>query len=139
MSRYTANQMIDEPRGETIAPDTTPGDEHFTPPMPGVAPNPPAQETAAMEPAETHKAHTSRMLRRTRLHLCAIAAVLVLIYVVALATSNTVKVRVDWVFAHSSVPLVWLTLFAVILGWVLGTLVTILFRRRTRAAGGEPA
>jgi hypothetical protein len=37
------------------------------------------------------------------------------------------------VFAHSTVPLVWLTLFAAILGWLLGTLVTILFRRRTRA------
>jgi uncharacterized integral membrane protein len=73
------------------------------------------------------------MAHRTRLHIYAVASVVVLVYVVALATTNTHRVRVDWVFAHSTVPLVWLTLFAAILGWLLGILITMLFRMRTRA------
>jgi uncharacterized integral membrane protein len=73
------------------------------------------------------------MAHRTRLHLYAVAAIALLVYVVALATTNTHRVRVDWVFAHSTLPLVWLTLFAAIIGWLLGTLITLLVRMRTRA------
>ena len=82
---------------------------------------------------ESRGAHFQRMAHRTRLHLSALAAVALLVYVVALATTNTRDVRIDWVFAHSRVPLVWLTLFSAILGWMLGILITMLFRRRTRA------
>jgi uncharacterized integral membrane protein len=91
-------------------------------------------QPAAPQPVpETRRAHAGRMAHRTRLHLYALAAVAVMVYVVALATTNTHRVRVDWVFAHSTVPLVWLTLFAAILGWLLGILITMLFRMRTRA------
>lgn len=109
--------------------------EHADDPVADVAPagdpvasTPPAPESRP----ESRTARGIRMAHRARLHLYALVAVLVLVYVVALATTNTRRVRVDWVFAHSSVQLVWLTLFAAILGWLLGTLVTILFRRRTR-------
>lgn len=61
-----------------------------------------------------HKVH------RTRLHVYAFGAVALLVYVVALAAANTRHVRVDWVFGHSFVPLVWLVLFTAILGWLLG-------------------
>ena len=56
-----------------------------------------------------------------------------LVYVVALAVSNTAHVKVNWVFGSSSVSLVWLVLFAAILGWLLGILITAVFRWRTRA------
>ncbi len=81
---------------------------------------------------ESRGARVIRMAHRARLHLYAGGTVLLLVYVVALATSNTRRVRVDWVFASSAVPLVWLMLFAAILGWLLGILITILFRLRTR-------
>ena len=101
--------------------------------------NPATEDAAPQEPAapqpvpETRRARAGRMAHRTRLHVYALAAVALLVYVVALATTNTHRVRVDWVFAHSTVPLVWLTLFAAILGWLLGILITMLFRMRTRA------
>ncbi len=94
---------------------------------------PPLTDSAAPTPAESRGAHFIRMAHRTRLHLGALATVAVLVYVVALATSNTRRVKIDWVFAHSTVPLVWLTLFTAILGWLLGILITMMFRRRTRA------
>jgi uncharacterized integral membrane protein len=103
----------------------------------------PQASPAAPAVGETRRARAGRMAHRTRLHIYAVLSVLVLVYVVALATTNTHRVRVDWVFAHSTVPLVWLTLFAAILGWLLGILITMLFRMRTRAprlpVAGTPA
>jgi uncharacterized integral membrane protein len=75
----------------------------------------------------------ARRAHRVRLYLYAFFAVALLVYVVALARSNTHRVRVDWVFGHSSVSLVWLVLLAVILGWLLGLMVAAVFRWRTRA------
>ena len=82
---------------------------------------------------ESRGARFARKAHRIRLHLYALLAVAVLVYVVALGASNTRNVRVDWVFGSSSVSLVWLVLFAAILGWLLGVLMTALFRWRTRA------
>lgn len=82
---------------------------------------------------ETRGGHFRRMAHRTRLHLYAFAAVALLVYAVGLAAANTRNVKVDWVFGSSSVPLLWLVLFAAILGWLLGILITTLFRWRTRA------
>lgn len=83
--------------------------------------------------AETRGARVARKAHRSRLHLYAFFAVVVLVYVVALAASNTGDVRVNWIFGSSSVALVWLVLFTAILGWALGTLVSAVFRWRTRA------
>ncbi len=91
-------------------------------PLPGAHPS-----------GETRGARVARKAHRSRLHLYALLAVVVLVYVVALAASNTGKVTVDWVFGSSSVALIWLVLFAAILGWVLGILITAVFRWRTRA------
>jgi uncharacterized integral membrane protein len=82
---------------------------------------------------ESRRDRSARNAHRTRLYLYALGAVAVLVYVVGLAASNTRHVKVDWVFGSSSVRLVWLVLFAAILGWLLGVLVTALFRWRTRA------
>ncbi len=116
--------------------------------VPGVAPEPPyvhgddrARPTAVEPPAraqtgrapESRRARVRRKAHRGRLHLYVVGAVVLLAYVVALAASNTGPVKIDWVFGTSSVALVWLVLFSLILGWVLGTLITVLFRWRTRA------
>jgi uncharacterized integral membrane protein len=53
--------------------------------------------------------------------------------VIALGAVNTRHVQVDLVFGSSSISLVWLVLFAAILGWLLGILITTVFRWRTRA------
>ena len=52
---------------------------------------------------------------------------------IALAASNTAHVKVNWVFGSSEVSLVWLVLFAAILGWLLGLVATTAFHWRTRA------
>jgi len=129
MLRHRSQQPIEEAPGAGLAsgPPAVDSDSALTGPA-GAAP-----DRATMVAPETRRARATRMAHRTRLHLYAAAAIVLLVYAVALATSNTGKVRVDWVFTHSRVPLVWLVLFAVILGWLLGTLATILFRRRTRA------
>ena len=82
---------------------------------------------------ESRSARLGRNAHRTRLHLYAFVAVAVLVYAVALAASNTRHVKVNWVFGSSSMSLVWLVMFAAILGWLLGILITALFRWRTRA------
>ena len=53
-------------------------------------------------------------------------------FLIALAASNTAQVKVNWVFGSSNVSLVWLVLFAAILGWVLGLVATAAFHWRTR-------
>jgi uncharacterized integral membrane protein len=82
---------------------------------------------------EPSGARFARRAHRVRLYLYAFFAVALLVYVVALARSNTHRVRVDWVFGRSSVSLIWLVLLAVILGWLLGLMVAVVFRWRTRA------
>jgi uncharacterized integral membrane protein len=94
----------------------------------------PAQSTAQTATGgETRVGHFRRKAHRTRLHGYAIAMVAIVAYVIALAASNTAHVKVDWVFGSSHVSLVWLVLFAAILGWVLGLAASARFHWRTRA------
>lgn len=117
-------------------------------PTPGVVPAPvpvrdpdlpQAEARKAQRPGpsrphgESRRARSGRNAHRARLYVYALVALAVLVYVIALATSNTRHIRVQWVFGSSSPPLVWLVVFAAILGWLLGILITALFRRRTRA------
>jgi uncharacterized membrane protein YciS (DUF1049 family) len=97
------------------------------------APEAVPEAAPAARPAEPRGARLGRKAHRSRLHLYAFVAVAVLVYVVALGAANTRHVSVDWVFGSGSVSLVWLVLFAAILGWLLGILITVLFRWRTRA------
>jgi uncharacterized integral membrane protein len=92
----------------------------------------PDQETGPL--TETRGAEAARKAHRAGLYLLAFAALAVLVYLVALVAMNTARVSVSWVFGTSRVSLVWLVLFAAILGWLLGLLMSILFRRRTRRA-----
>jgi uncharacterized integral membrane protein len=82
---------------------------------------------------ETRGGRMRRKARRTRLHGYAVLAVALVAFLIALAASNTAHVKVSWVFGSSHVSLVWLVLFAAILGWLLGLLATAAFHWRTRA------
>lgn len=82
---------------------------------------------------ETRRDRSRRKAHRTRLHTYAIAAVAIGAFLIALAASNTANVKVNWVFGSSHVSLVWLVLFAAILGWLLGLAATAAFHWRTRA------
>jgi len=82
---------------------------------------------------ETRREHFRRKAHRTRLHSYAIATVALVVFVIALAASNTAHVKVNWVFGSSHISLVWLVLFAAILGWLLGLVATAAFHWRTRA------
>lgn len=59
--------------------------------------------------------------------------VVVFVLLVILIAENTRSVKVGWIFGYSHVSLVYLVLFAAILGWLLGVATSILFRRRTRS------
>ncbi len=82
---------------------------------------------------ETRGGRFRRKAHRTRLHGYAIAAVALVAFLIALAASNTAHVKVSWVFGSSHISLVWLVLFAAILGWLLGLVATAAFHWRTRA------
>jgi uncharacterized integral membrane protein len=94
----------------------------------------PAQQTA--QPASGGETRTGRFRRkahRTRLHGYAIATVALVAYLIALAASNTAHVKVNWVFGTSHVSLVWLVLFAALLGWLLALATSARFHWLTRA------
>jgi uncharacterized integral membrane protein len=63
----------------------------------------------------------------------AIGAVAVVAVLIALAASNTAKVKVNWLIGSSRVSLVWLVLAAAILGWALRLIASARFHWRTRA------
>lgn len=106
----------------------------------------PAAPVAAPAPAsagarESGRERFRRRAHRSRLHSYAILSVALVAFLIALAVSNTAAVKVSWVFGSSHVSLVWLVLFAAILGWLLGLAATAAFHWRTRAprrGGGEP-
>jgi uncharacterized integral membrane protein len=98
---------------------------------PDAAPVP--SPSARSNGSETRAQHFRRKAHRGRLYIYAVLAVALLAFLVALAASNTAHVKVNWVFGSSHVSLVWLVLFAAILGWMLGLATTAAFHWRTRA------
>ena len=87
---------------------------------------------------ETRRGRSRRMARRTRLHGYAVASVALSAFVIALASANTARVKVSWLFGSSHVSLLWLVLATVILGWLLGLLTNTAFYHRTRAPRQAP-
>ncbi len=75
---------------------------------------------------------SARHVRRARSYAWALLLVVTLVAVVILVVENTRRVRVGWIFGYSRISLVFLILFAAILGWLLGMATSIVFRRRTR-------
>ncbi len=98
--------------------------------------NAPAPPPAAQD-RETRRERSRRKAHRSRLYAYAILGVALVAFLLALAASNTARVNVNWVFGSSHVSLVWLVLFAAILGWLLGLLTTAAFHWRTRAPSGR--
>ena len=121
-----------------VIPDTITGPAYGATPVAG-DPMPVAGDhsVAAAQPSataerETRRVGSRRKAHRSRLHAYAIATVAVVAFLIALAASNTAQVKANWVFGSSRVSLVWLVLFAAILGWLLGLFLTAAFHWRTR-------
>jgi uncharacterized integral membrane protein len=115
-----------------VIPDTVTGPVSDGSPVatdPDVAPG---QPSAAPDP-ETRRERSRRKAHRFRLHGYAAVAVAIVTFLIALAASNTAQVKVNWLFGTSQVSLVWLVLFAAILGWLVGLVATAAFHWRTRA------
>ena len=87
---------------------------------------------------ETRRGRSRRMARRTRLYGYAVASVALFAFVIALASANTARVKVSWLFGSSHVSLVWLVLATAILGWLLGLLTSAALHHRTRAPRQAP-
>lgn len=87
----------------------------------------------APAPLETRRGRVGRSARRGRLYLSAMIAAALLVCVVALAASNTGRVRIHWVLGSGSASLVWIVVVAALLGWLLGMVTGSAFRWRTRA------
>jgi uncharacterized integral membrane protein len=117
-----------------VIPETITGPVSDESPVATGADNAPAQAAAATAiDMETRRDRSRRKAHRTRLHAYAIVTVALVAFLIALAASNTAHVKVNWVFGSSHVSLVWLVLFAAILGWLLGLAATAAFHWRTRA------
>jgi uncharacterized integral membrane protein len=72
------------------------------------------------------------MAHRGGLYGSAITLVVLLVLIVILIAENTRSVKVGWIVAYSHVSLVFLVLFATVLGWLLGIATSVALRRRTR-------
>ena len=118
-------------RAPGVIPDTTTGPVTNGSPVATDAPAP--AQASAVTARETRGEHFRRKAHRSRLHGYAIVAVALVAFLIALAASNTAHVKVNWVFGSSHVSLVWLVLFAAILGWLLGLATSATFHWRTRA------
>ncbi len=57
---------------------------------------------------------------------------------IALTVANTRTVEVSWVFGSTRQSLVWIILFAAILGWLSGIATSVVFRFRTRRKDPAP-
>jgi uncharacterized integral membrane protein len=82
---------------------------------------------------ETRAEYVHRQVLRGRLHGYAIAIVALIAVLIALAASNTARVKVNWLVGSSHVSLVWLVLVTAIVAWLLGLLASARFNWRTRA------
>lgn len=93
----------------------------------------PATDGPPARVAEARSARRRRNAHQGRLHGYALAAVVMVALLIALAATNTARVRVDWLVGSSRVSLVWLVLATAIIGWSLGVLVSARFQWLTRA------
>jgi uncharacterized integral membrane protein len=69
---------------------------------------------------------------RTRMWVVAIAAVVVLVYIVLLIAENAHRVKVHYVVGTSNTRLIWLIIIVGLLGWLLGIATSSIIRRRSR-------
>jgi uncharacterized integral membrane protein len=134
MTRKRAGGATPDPTADAIKVPSV--DEHLT------VGRPLAQHVQSFDrPAqtgETRRGRSRRMARRTRLHGYAVASVALFAFVIAIASANTARVKVSWLFGSSHVSLVWLVLATAILGWLIGLLTNTALSHRTRAPRQAP-
>jgi uncharacterized integral membrane protein len=90
------------------------------------------QTTSHSEPAERRSERLRRHGRRTGLYAWAFGLVALLIVLIALVIANTRRVKLSWVAGTGHASLVWIILASAVLGWLLGIITSVVFRRRTR-------
>lgn len=93
---------------------------------------PPHQDQPATELVEPRRDRLRRHGHRTGLYAWAFALVALLVVLIALVVANTRQVKLSWVFGNGHASLVWIILAAAVLGWLVGILTSVAFRRRTR-------
>jgi uncharacterized integral membrane protein len=103
--------------------------ESQEPTQTGEAGTPAAAPSSAVE---SRGARAARHGRRARLYATAGVFVALLVVLVALAAANDRTVKLDWIVGSTHASLVWVILVATILGWLLGIIMSALFRFRTR-------
>jgi uncharacterized integral membrane protein len=132
MLSNTRSAPVNSPAPGVVS-DTTNGPVSQEPPV--AVPNTARarEAAAAANRPETSAEHFRRKALRGRLHGYAIGAVALVAVLIALAASNTARVKVNWLIGSSRVSLVWLVLVAAILGWALGLIASARFHWRTRA------
>jgi uncharacterized integral membrane protein len=81
---------------------------------------------------ESRRDRAGRYARRTWLYTWMSLLVTALVLLVILVAENTRRVKVGWIFGHSHTSLVFLILFAAVIGWVLGVATSVVFMHRTR-------
>ena len=94
-----------------------------------------AQLGIAAEPpplAESRRQQLLRQGHRVRLYTWAVLFIAALVVLVVLIAADVRSVKLDWVFGSTHASLVWITLGATVLGWLLGVATSVLFRFRTR-------
>ena len=69
---------------------------------------------------------------RSRLWIAAIAAVVVLVYIILLIAENAHRVKVHYVVGTSNTRLIWLIIVVGLCGWLLGIATSSIIRRRSR-------
>ncbi|HZU20860.1 MAG TPA: hypothetical protein VE982_06550 [Gaiellaceae bacterium] len=99
---------------------------------------PPETQVPAEEPQrERPHRRALRYGRQTGHWLWVALLVAAAVFIVILIAENTRHVKVGWVFGYSHISLVYLVVFAVVLGWLLGIATTVLLRRRVRRTLAE--
>lgn len=88
-------------------------------------------QPAALEP-ESRRARAGRYGRRTAWYLWLSVLIVAGVLFIILIAENTRRVKVGWVFGYSHISLVFLVVFATVVGWLLGLATSFLVRRRTR-------
>src|SRR5438105_2377988 len=98
----------------------------------------PQQPEAPLPPqVERRRDRVGRQAHRARLYTWAVVLVTLLVLLVILVVENTRRVKVGWIFGYSHISLVFLVVFATVLGWFLGVATSVVFRRRTRRPGNR--
>lgn len=127
---------VPAPTDPELLTDSTVGstDDELPPPNTARAREAAAQAaTGRANRVETRGERFRRSAHQGRLHAYAIAAVALVVVLIALAATNTARVRVDWLVGSSRISLVWLVLAAAVIGWILGVLTNVRFQWLTRA------